>query len=182
MGKVTRNSSVKNAMLKAIDDCKLVAKIGFFPSAKYSDGTPIAYVAAIQEHGVTEGANIPPRPFFRPTMDARRSAWKDQIGRGMASAMSGKRSVRDVLEAVSSGAAGDVRATIASIQSPALSPITILARKYRQAGGKVTGKTIGRFAAQLKENPNMDLSGVSTKPLNDTGAMMAHLTNVVESK
>jgi len=181
MGKVTRNSSGKNAMLKAIDDCKLVAKVGFFPSAQYPDGTPMAYVAAINEHGVPE-RSLPARPFFRPTMDARRTAWKDQMGRGMASAMSGKRSVRDVLEMISAGAAGDVRATIASIQTPALSPITILARKYRQAGGKVTGKTIGRFAAQLKENPDMDLSGVSTKPLNDTGAMMAHLTNMVETK
>lgn len=30
-----------------------VAKVGWFPSAKYEDGTPVAYVAAIQEYGGT---------------------------------------------------------------------------------------------------------------------------------
>jgi hypothetical protein len=182
MGKVTRNSSGKAAMLKAIDECsKYVAKVGFFPSAKYPDGTPIAYVAAIQENGFPS-RSLPARPFFRPTADAKKSTWKDQIGRGMATVMKGKRTVRDVLEIVSAGASGDIRATIAAIDGPALSPITLMARKYRQAGGKVTGKTIGEFAKQLKGNPNIDLSGVSTKPLNDTGALLAHLTNVVESK
>ncbi len=45
-------------------------EVGFFDSAKYQDGTPVAYVAAIQEFGTDKaGRNrnvvIPERPFFR---------------------------------------------------------------------------------------------------------------------
>ena len=72
--------------------------------------------------------------------------------------------------------------TIATLTAPPLSKITLLARKYRLAGGKVTGATIGMFAAQLKKNPDIDVSGVSAKPLNDTGMLLAHLTHTVESK
>lgn len=36
-------------ILKSVN--KLNAQVGWFPGAKYQDGTPVAYVAAIQEHG-----------------------------------------------------------------------------------------------------------------------------------
>ena len=39
-------------------------EVGFFESAKYDDGTPVAYIAAIQEFG-TEDGHIPERPYFR---------------------------------------------------------------------------------------------------------------------
>ena len=42
--------------------------VGFFSSAKYQDGTPVALVAAVQEFGARgkKGRpNIPERPFFR---------------------------------------------------------------------------------------------------------------------
>lgn len=53
------------ARLKAVYDelNKKQLKIGFFEHSKYPDGTPIAYVAAIQELGY---GPIPPRPFFAP--------------------------------------------------------------------------------------------------------------------
>ena len=39
-------------------------RVGFFSTARYDDGTPVATVAAINEFGSRE-ANIPERPFFR---------------------------------------------------------------------------------------------------------------------
>ena len=38
--------------------------VGFFSTAKYPDGTPVAAVAAWQEFGVPDN-NIPERPFLR---------------------------------------------------------------------------------------------------------------------
>ena len=45
----------------------MVAQVGFPSGINYEDGTNVAYVATIQEFGAPE-ANIPPRPFMRPTV------------------------------------------------------------------------------------------------------------------
>ncbi len=184
MGTVKRvQGSAMQPMKQMIADCaKLEAKVGYFPSAKYPDGTPIAYIAAIMENGAPS-QSIPARPTMRPTIDAHRTEWKEFFGRGMASVANGRRDTRDVLDAVSGLAAGQVFKTIAALTSPPLSKLTILARKFKKNGGTITGgKVIGELAAKLKENPEMDLSGVSARPLNDSGAMMAHITNIVENK
>lgn len=76
-------------------------------------------------------------------------------------------------------AEGDVAKTIESITSPPLSQITLGARKYRAEGKKVTGATIGEIARLLDEK-KLDVSGVPNKPLDDTHAMLEHLTHVVE--
>lgn len=39
--------------------------VGFFESARYQDGTPVAHVAAIHEFGA---GNAPERPFFRASI------------------------------------------------------------------------------------------------------------------
>jgi hypothetical protein len=185
MGTVVRKSTnLRKAMNQAIVDCsKLVAKVGYFPSAKYPDGTPIAYIAAIQEHGASsQGLTIPPRPTMRPTIDEQGQKWKGQLVQGMNSVMVGKRDTRAVLELVSLQAAGDVRKTITELQAPSLSKVTLLARKFKRMGGKITGVTqIYRFIGQVKKDPNIDTCDVSNKPLNDTGALLAHLSNVVEA-
>ncbi|MDL2105264.1 hypothetical protein QQJ69_19235, partial [Proteus mirabilis] len=58
----------KLAQLKAVyyELARKRLSVGFFEHSKYPDGTPIAYVASIQELGYPAGG-IPPRPFLRPT-------------------------------------------------------------------------------------------------------------------
>ena len=51
-------------------------QVGFFETAVYPDGTPIAYVAAIQEFG--HGA-IPPRPFLRPAAADNKDKWASSL-------------------------------------------------------------------------------------------------------
>lgn len=81
---------------------------------------------------------------------------------------------------------GDVLDTIAKITSPPLSPITLMARAYRQKYGRdsVTGKTIGEIAGKIKgqryDITAAEIAGVSTKPLNDTGHMIATMDYVTE--
>lgn len=52
-----------------------VGKVGFFPSSKYEDGTPVAYVAIIQEFGSPE-QGIPPRSFMRTTIAEKQNEWQ----------------------------------------------------------------------------------------------------------
>lgn len=59
-----------------------VAKIGWFPSAQYEDGTSVAYVAAIQEFGAPE-VKIPPRPFMQPSIQTHMPEWRAYMLKGV---------------------------------------------------------------------------------------------------
>lgn len=103
----------------------LEGKVGWFESAHYPGGTPVAYVATIHEFG-TE--HIPARPFMRPAVADYGQEWLDLLAQGARAAAQGGISARDVLEMVTLKAAGDVGKAIQAVTAPALSPVTI-ARK-----------------------------------------------------
>ena len=138
-----------------------VAKVGWFEGARYDDknSTPVAYVAAIQEFGY-QPKNIPARPFMRPTVIAQQNTWKKIAEYGAKQVLLGNQTIGDVLENLGLKAAGDVKKTISKIVTPALSQRTIDARLARRSD-KTT-------------------LGLLTKPLIDTGHMLATLTNIVE--
>lgn len=165
MGKVTR---APGPAAKALNTFMLgisqqVVKVGFFESAKYPDGTPIAYIATIQEFGAPS-QGIPPRPFIRPTMDAEGNEWKSNFAKLSKRIVNGKMTVTQALDTIGLAAAGDIKKAISSLTSPPLKTDTLKARYRRATSGK---KKIGYL---------------STKPLVDTGAMLAHVTHVVENK
>ena len=130
-------------------------KVGWFESAKYVDGTPVAYVATIQEFGYAAGG-LPPRPFFRPTIVSEQAAWRTLIAQASKGVVTGKRTSFQAMELIGLQAAGDVRKTISQIITPALSPSTIAARKKR--------------------------GNSSTKPLVDTRVLINTLTHQTEVK
>lgn len=155
MGKMVRKDmpvalSLKRAA-KELDGAE--CRVGWFESAKYADGTPVAYVASIQEFG---HGPIPPRPTMRPTIAEQQAAWTALAGALVKGVAEGRRSATDALELLGAQAAGDVRAKIASIQTPKLADSTIAARK--RAGNS------------------------STKPLVDERIMIATLTHQVTTK
>lgn len=146
-------------MLKAIKDLdRKQARVGFFENSKYEDGTPVAYVATIQEFGYA-GGGIPPRPFFRPTIEEQRNAWRQTLAKGAKAAVNGRLAVQMMLEQFGMMAAGDIKKTIAAVTQPALKQSTLDARQRR------------------KKTP-----GVSTKPLVDTGFMLSQVSSDVVDK
>ena len=156
------------------------SKVGWFDSAKYEEsGTSIAYVASIQEFGAP-GKSIPPRPFMRPAQIKNEQKWRDTAAFAAKKVLDGSYSGRDAMDLLGETAQGDIIKAIEDVMSPPLSMVTLLARKARRAGQKVTGKTIGMFYKQLSKGPP-DVSGVSTKPLIDSGDLIAHVTNLTES-
>ncbi len=164
--------------MKELDNINV--KIGWFESAKYEDGTSVAFVAAIAEHGAA-GKSIPPRPIFKPTIAAQSTAWIELMGRGVRSAIKGKITAHNVMDKMGMQAAGDCRKTISEIVTPPLSVVTLLARKRRKEGGKVAGKVIGELHAQAaREGDDVDVSGVSRKPLVDSSLMFNTLTSIVQ--
>jgi hypothetical protein len=157
-----------------------VAQVGWFETAKYPDekATPVAYVAAIQEYGAPE-VGIPARPTVRPTIDAKKDAWAKLMGDGVKAIIDGKAAATDVLESVGMQAAGDIRATIASVSAPALSPTTVMLRKWKRADPslKVTGKTVGAAAAAVEAGEST--SGVNADPLRDTNLLVNSVNHAV---
>jgi len=149
---------LKNA-LAALDD--KVGKVGWFESAKYPDGTPVAYVAAIQEFGYAAGG-IPPRPMLRSTINEQSAAWIALVTSGAKAIMAGNSTTQNVMEALGLLAAADVRKKISTITEPALKPGTIKARMRKRADKKTVGNL--------------------TKPLVDSGLMLATVNNTVEDR
>lgn len=166
---------LKNALkeLKGIE-----GKVGWFESAKYENGTPVAYAAALNElgHGPT-----PPRPFMRPTASANKDKWAQTAAQGAKMTFQGLSTATEVMGMLTEQAEGDVSKTIANLHSPALSPITIELRamKKRDPGLKITGATVGIAAARVRQ-PGYTTPDVSVKPLIDSGLAIATLTHTVE--
>ena len=136
-------------------------KVGWFKDSRYPEdqgGDFVAAIAAQNEYG-NPSKNIPPRPFMRPTIIEKQSAWLAITAKLAAQVLEGKRSARDAMEVIAIQAENDVARKIKSIQSPPLAARTIQAR-------------LARYKNQKKV-------GLLTKPLIDTGLMIATLTHEV---
>ena len=158
MTKVTKKSGPGLKRLEAIALLnKTQVRVGWFESAKYEDGTPVAYIAAIQNFGYAP-KNIPPRMGLAAMMTKRKSEWRGIAGKSAEAVMSGGDPLT-YLEAMGGFAEGNIREQIASVFDPPLAAATIAARLRKTADGKLTNTL--------------------TKPLNDTGHMLATVTHLL---
>lgn len=137
-----------------------VGKVGWFATATYPGGVPVALVAAVNEYGWPEH-NIPPRLGMRATAERCEAAWA-RVAQGAAKAvLAGKMTPHDAMELIGAKAAGDIRKNIAHVTSPPLKVNTIKARLAGKKQGRVVSITIA-------------------KPLVRTGHLLNTLTNTVE--
>lgn len=163
--------------LKELEKSQL--KTGWLESAKYPEtGTHVAYVATIQEYGY---GPIPPRPFMRPTVSDNKTEWKQTINKIAKDILEGKTTSADAYRLFGEVVKSDIVKSIVAVDSPELSKITLGVRKYKKEGKKITGAVIGEIARLIDEG-KLDTSGVSTKPLNDSGYMMATIESQVTSQ
>jgi len=163
-------------------------RVGFAESAKYEDGTPVAYVATIQEYG-DPSHSIPPRPFMRPTVTRDENKWKGTATSGAKAILAGNADSRTVMDAIGQQAAGGIRKSIAEVTSPPLTMTTLLLRKKKRSGEAIGGKAVGEaFRAanfngpRPKADKTLDVSGVSDKPLVFDGILIGSITSATESK
>lgn len=169
-------------IIAGLGDRKL--QVGWFESARYDEGTPVAGVAAIQEFGSASGG-IPPRPFLRPTVAENSYDWIKILETGLKRVLVGKADTTKLLNILGLRASGQVRKTISQLTDPPLSPITLALRKQKLAGAKIGGALVGATAAAIAEGKTGpgelgDSSGVNTKPLVFDGVMLNTLTYTVD--
>lgn len=173
MAKRIKSPAFANAQ-KGLDDHGY-AGVGHYANHQYPDGTPVAYVAAIQEFGYPEGG-IPPRSFHRTTIAEKRKEWADIMAKQGKMIAQGKLTLPKALTQIGLLAAGQMREKIAEITDPPLSPVTLQLRKWKAGGIKITGKLVGQ-AKFLASKDLADTSGVSNKPLVDTRVLLPTLVS-----
>jgi hypothetical protein len=164
--------------LKEMGDRKLEA--GWFESAKYGDGTPVAGIMAQNEYG-NPARSIPARPFMRPAAEKNRTKWKETAKKDFAAVVQGKKTVDQVLDAMGLQVEGDIKNAINSGNHAALSPITIALRKHRNEGAKIGGAFVGAVAAAIAEGKTGrgelgDQSFGNITPLQDSGYAFSTVT------
>jgi hypothetical protein len=156
------------------------ALVGWWPTARYEDtgygATPVAYVALIQEKGAP-AVGIPARPFIEPAVTAQKAAYASLFADGVREVIKGRASAQDVLEGVGLQCAGDIRANLATSDFLALSPVTVLLRKWRKEGRRINRTVVGEARAAIAAGAS--IAGIPDDPLHESGKMQASLTNAV---
>lgn len=141
-------------------------KVGFLEGATYPDGTPVAYVAAIQEFG---SGPIPPRSYFRTMIAAKQKGWPDAMAHLL------RESDMDVARALAmmgEGIKGQLQQSIIDVLAPPLSAISLMLRKMKadDPSLEISGSTVGEAARRVAAGESY--AGVSTKPLVESGTML----------
>jgi hypothetical protein len=171
------------AFIKDMDDFS--ARIGWFSTAKYADGTPVAYVASIHEFGAPS-RGIPARSFIRPTITAKTGEWSQQMRYLAKQIVAGQMDTQTALEQLAVVARGDVDATLARLREPPLSKLTVYIRKFIKNGGVIHGyRDIMRLREEMAKEEKagtLSLAGVSDDPLDFSGYMRATLSYTVTRK
>ncbi len=99
-------------------------KVGFFSTAKYQDGTPVAAVAARNEFGTK---NIPERPFFRQALAKMKNGGAANV---VKAGIDPRKMVvnKTLASRVGEYAQGQVRKLIVELKRPRNRPSTLRAK------------------------------------------------------
>jgi hypothetical protein len=143
--------------------------VGFLENATYPNGTPVAMVAAIQEFGAPK-VGIPPRPFMRNAVAAHKAEWPKAAADLLKAT---DYDVHKTLELVGEGIKGQIQQSISDLMEPPLGPVTLMLRMMRigNVNAPVTFAMVREARRRVAAGERA--SGVSTKPLIDTGHLFA---------
>lgn len=129
--KVERKGNGLFLLKSRIEDIhKKQVKVGYFPHATYPTGEPVAYIAAIHEFGWPAG-NIAPRSFFRPTIESKGGDWLKMYAAVVKGVIDGG-DLESGLAQMGMVVAGDIKAAISNLHTPALLDSTLYARQHRK--------------------------------------------------
>jgi len=176
MAKITGGEKLVAALKKYAGPKALTLRVGFLESARhYPGGLPVAAVAAIQEYGAPSAplGAIPPRPFFRTMVSAKKSTWGAAIA---ASLKSTNYDAEAALRTVGEVIAGQLKLSIRSTNSPALSEVTLLLRKKYPIDAKIGMREVLSAIREVKSGKTSGLSGTAAKPLIRSGHLIGSVS------
>ncbi|MFY2034873.1 hypothetical protein ACOTDT_17155 [Achromobacter xylosoxidans] len=145
-------------------------RTGFLENATYPDGTPVAYVAAIQEFGSPE-KGIPPRSFFRTMIAAKKKDWPRALG---ALAKNNDYDIDKALGQMGEGIKGQLQESIREVDGPALSKVTLLLReRFGNSPESISFADVQQARHDIAAGVEPNVTGTQAKPLVWTGHLLA---------
>lgn len=121
-----------NRKLRELSMIKVNTKIGFFEKSKYPDGTPVAYVAYLNEMGI----HNPRRPFLKRTIRRNLNKWVNGIKYSIKGGGLNRSNVLNAYRKAGIVAVGDVKKTIRSWEPGGNAPATVAAKRRRGRNGR----------------------------------------------
>lgn len=142
MAKVIHGRGIERLRKELESIKKARLEVGFFDTAVYPSGVPVAYVASVHEFG---WGPIPARPFMRPAMASNRDTWTRNFLSEFKAVVNGNVTTKQVMEQMGMKISGQIKEAIQSVTSPPLQDSTIEARLSKLAnGGKGAQGTISK--------------------------------------
>ena len=181
-----KNQKIWNAITQKIPDYNI--KVGWFENSKYSDGTPIGGIAAVQNYGATINQTvtekqrkflmllgiflkktttalhivIPPTHFMENCQKKNKEKWRKLIHDAWISVFVGDIEPDKAVEQIAAAIEGDLVKEIARGEYPPDKPSTILQKRSKYKDTKTTGSL--------------------NKRLVNTGQMLNSVSHQVEKK
>ena len=121
--RVSGGGKLRSFLRKATKPDERVVEVGFFPTARYQDGTYVATVAAQNEFGTER---IPQRPFFRNTIADLKidKTLKDIVSSGIDPATGGVINP-DLADHVGIYVQNKIQQNIVDLREPPNAPLTL---------------------------------------------------------
>lgn len=172
-----------------------VAKAGWFETSKYEDGTPVAYIAAIQEFGVH--INHPGGTPYKIGPDGRAVFVSKSAGAGLpvtkphTIVIPPRPFMRPTVDRERAAWVDLLRSGSRSVLSGTTTAVNVMQAIGLKAAGDIAKSITLVFAPPLKASTiarrrnaltNKKTVGLLTKPLVDSGLMLNTVSNTVESE
>ena len=148
-----------------------VVRAGFPEGSRYTDGTPIATAAAVNNFGAP-AKGIPPRPFFTTAVNDGKPVWGKRLGLELRAA--GMDSLI-ALERMGAVMAADIAVALVQTTGPALSPVTLLLRQRFPTRDGMTAADVWQAMRDIAKGVVPSVTGTGGKPLVWSGQMLQHL-------
>lgn len=107
---------------------------GFTEPIRYPNGETVPTVAHKNEFG--DGRLIPARPFFRPAIHNDQNEWRSEAITAAKNSIGGIDAFYDVMNAIGEAVVASVVEHIQEVETPPLSPTTIIKRREKRAEGQ----------------------------------------------
>lgn len=160
------NSSNFEKKIKERLNANYQLEVGFFESAKYSNGVSVAQVAYWNEYGHITGNRLtPPRSFFRNTIKEKQKEWMDLY----RDTYKQTKDMLKTLNILGTVAKNDISDSITNLSSPPNSNITINGGWIRLSNGKsfyVKGKKSSNplvNSGLMRDAPTYEITKKGTK-------------------
>ena len=175
MATVTGGDQIKLKIESLVKDADLRLRVGFLEGSTYPGGASTPLIAAIQEFGAPK-VGIPPRPFFRNMIAAKKGEWP----KAAANLLKSDFDIRRMLNVLGEGIAGQLQQSIIDTNQPPLSQVTLMLRKMKAENPDLVVTRSIVEDARRRVKAGESVSGVSTKPLVETSHLLKSVGKEVE--